>query len=98
MTDRLEISISGDLPDARKFAILASAEESAKEFAAALTAKHPGIDLKVSVKAVRPGKKTGDAASTETNAADPNTPTAPSTTSGEARPAGTHRPARHVTE
>jgi hypothetical protein len=58
MTDRLQIEITGDLPDAGKFAILASAEDHAKEFAASLAAKHPGVTLSVSVKAIRPGKKT----------------------------------------
>jgi hypothetical protein len=57
MTDRLVIEITGDLPDAGNFAILASAEDAAKDFASALAAKHPGVDLKVSVKAVRPGKR-----------------------------------------
>lgn len=57
--DRLEITISGDLPDAGKYAILAAAEEAAKAFADNLMAKHSDLDLTVSVKAVRPGKKKG---------------------------------------
>ena len=59
MTDRLHIEISGNLPDAGKYAILASAEEAMKETAAALAIKHEGLTLSVSVRAVRPGKKTG---------------------------------------
>lgn len=58
MTDRLHIEISGNLPDAGKYAILASAEEAMKETAAALATKHEGLALSVSVRAVRPGKKT----------------------------------------
>lgn len=61
MTDRLQIEISGDLPDDGNYAILASAEEAARKFAGDLATKHPGVDLAVSVKSVRPGKKSGTA-------------------------------------
>ncbi len=57
MTERLQIEITGDLPDAGKYSILASAEAHAKEFAKALESKHPDVKLTVSVKPVRPGKK-----------------------------------------
>lgn len=56
MTDRLQIEISGELPDDGKYAILASAEEAARKFAGDLATGH-GIALTVSVKSVRPGKK-----------------------------------------
>ena len=36
MTERLQIEITGDLPDAGKYSILASAESHAKDFAKAL--------------------------------------------------------------
>lgn len=54
--DRLQIEITGNLPDDGKFAILAVAEERAKELAAELSDEHK-LDLSVSVRAVRPGKK-----------------------------------------
>lgn len=57
MTERLVIEITGDLPDAGKYAILADAEQLAGDYAHALEDKHKGLILKVSVKAVRPGKK-----------------------------------------
>jgi hypothetical protein len=57
MTDRLVIEITGELPDAGKFGILAYAEEGAKTFAADLIQVYKDLELRVSVKAVRPGKK-----------------------------------------
>lgn len=55
--DRLVIELSGDLPEEGKYAILADAQEGAKGLAANLKEKH-GLDLKVSARPVRPGKKT----------------------------------------
>lgn len=63
MTDRLVIEISGALPEDGKFAILASAEETVKETVATLAAKHEGLTLSGSVRAVRPGKKAAAPAS-----------------------------------
>lgn len=57
MTDRLHIEITGDLPDAGKFGILASAEAIAQTVAGQLEECHAGLKLTVSVKAVRPSKK-----------------------------------------
>jgi len=54
--DRIMIEISGNLPDEDKFAILAAAQKSANEMAAELTAAH-GLELTVSVRPVRVGKK-----------------------------------------
>lgn len=58
MVDRLVIEMTGALPEAGKYAILASAEDMAKTFAADLGEAH-GVELTVSVRAVRPGKKAG---------------------------------------
>lgn len=57
MAERLHIELTGDLPEAGKYAILASAEEEAKKFAAALAERHDGLKVAVSVRSVRPGKK-----------------------------------------
>lgn len=70
MTDRLQIEISGELPDDGKYAILASAEEAVRKFASDLATKHPGVDLTVSVKSVRPGKKSGTAPGAALRAAE----------------------------
>lgn len=56
MTDRLVIEIAGNLPDEGKYGILAKAEFAAKECAETLTEDH-GLVLSVSVRAVRPSKK-----------------------------------------
>lgn len=57
MTDRIEISISGDLPAERKYAILADAEAEVASFISKFMAKYPEVRLTASVRAVRPGKK-----------------------------------------
>lgn len=69
MTDRLVIEITGDLPDAGRFAILAAAEDAAKAMAAKGSAEHE-IDLSVSVRSVRPIKKTAVAATGLAKAAE----------------------------
>lgn len=56
--DRLVIELSGDLPEEGKYAILAEAENLAKEMAAALETAFASLTLKASVRSVRPGKKT----------------------------------------
>lgn len=58
MTDRLVIEITGTLPDKGKHAILAAAEVLADGLAIALRDEHD-VDAAVSVRAVRPGKKSG---------------------------------------
>lgn len=86
--DRLVIEISGNLPDARKFKILASAEDAAREFADGLVKQHDGLVLSVSVRAARPMKK---AAAVGVPLAalpppDPPQPVVPSDLSGTAQP------------
>jgi hypothetical protein len=58
MTDRLVIEITGDLPEAGKYAILADCEAQMKMLVSGLMETH-SLALKVSVKAVRPTKKPG---------------------------------------
>jgi hypothetical protein len=55
--DRLEITITGELPDVGRFTVMAAAEEAVEAFAKAWGEKHPGMKLSVSVKAVRPGTR-----------------------------------------
>lgn len=50
--DRLEITITGPLPEEDKYAILAAADSAAKALARELSAAH-GIDLKATVGPVR---------------------------------------------
>lgn len=54
--DRLEITISGDLPDERKFHILAAAESEVQEWVRSFQERHK-VSLNAGVKPVRPGKK-----------------------------------------
>lgn len=57
MTERLEIKIEGTLPEKGKHAVLAAAEAMAEQFVKDFAENHAGIELAVSVKAIRPGKK-----------------------------------------
>lgn len=69
MTHRLEIKISGDLPDDAKHAIVAEAETLVDELVAAWGKLHPEIDLTAAVKRIRPGR--GKAAPTLTEVETP---------------------------
>lgn len=62
MTERLEIKIEGALPEKGKHAVLAAAEAMAEQFVKDFAEQHAGIELVVSVKAIRPGKKAAPAA------------------------------------
>lgn len=74
MTDRLQIEITGDLPDAGKFAVLASAENRAKLLVVGFAEEYSDLKLTVSVKAIRPGKKaTANGQSTATALGQPGT-------------------------
>ena len=66
MTDRLVIEITGALPEANKYATLAAAQGLADTLALELQ-QNWDTAAKVSVRAVRPGKK--GTASTNTNGA-----------------------------
>lgn len=54
--DRLQIEITGELPDEGKYAILADAEAKANALVAELEKSHK-MELSVTVKAVRPSAK-----------------------------------------
>lgn len=58
MTDRIVIEITGDLPDEGKFAILADAERLASDMVHTFEDKYSSMHLAISVRAVRPSKKT----------------------------------------
>lgn len=53
--DRLHVEITGPLPDAGKYAIIAAAEAAMEEWVKGFSAQHK-IELTVSVRSVRPGK------------------------------------------
>lgn len=53
--DRLQIEISGELPEDEKYAILAEAQSAANELAGRLNVEH-NLSLTAEVRSVRPGK------------------------------------------
>lgn len=68
MTDRIVITISGDLPEKGKHGILDASERDADALAAQLSETH-GIKLTAVTKDVRPGKKAPQSASGPANPA-----------------------------
>lgn len=70
MTDRIEITITGDLPAGGKYAFLAEAEIRVNAFIEAFRTGYPEVQLTASVRAVRPGKK-GTIVPTNTLAPEP---------------------------
>ncbi len=89
MVDRIVIEATGDIPDDRKFAILAGAEAEIQEWVKAFNERYK-VTLLASVRPVRPGKgKTPATPAPEINAADPANPVvlAPGVTG-----VGGHRP------
>lgn len=70
MTDRLQIEITGELPEDTKFGILADAQTRARALAEALNETH-GTTLTATVKSVRPGKKAAPIAQAATLALEP---------------------------
>ncbi len=62
MTDRLHIEITGDLPDDRRYGILAAAEGEIKDRIKSFNERHK-MAVTASVRSVRPGKKTAAAPS-----------------------------------
>ncbi len=89
--DRLEITLTGDLPDDTKYGILAEAQLKARELAEALSKAH-SITLTASVKLVRPGKTKAPPAV----AAVPEAPSQEPT--NEAAPTIHQRGQRHAAE
>lgn len=70
--DRLEITITGELPDVGRFVVLAAAEQAVDAFARTWSENHPGMKLNVSVRVVRPGtKKTASIVQGTTAAPEP---------------------------
>lgn len=54
--DRLQIEITGDLPEKGKYGIIDAAEKAIAAFVDTFTSEHAPLTLNATVRSVRPGK------------------------------------------